>query len=308
MKYQPSGEGTSRQEGSRQATPEHQSPSPALCAASRRSPPTQRRSSGLEGTEEERTSDKLSEATPNGSKRKPVQPQAMGPQSKVTCLETGSGSTRPVAQVPAVERTATPVPTIATRVATPSVAVTLGSTAGPSSMVLTGLTLVPGAGTAAGPLDLDPPSMGQAPSADSLGQLALRTEPEAVDLGQYQWMLNTAKGHRESNLQMGFNSHRQAFDNYRRSYELETVRMTSCIGYLTNLARYLGVAPSKLTQEVQNLKQQNDQYQREAEEGQQARALREQVDKLEARNEEMEGILESMGEGLQQQTSCWATA
>jgi cell division protein FtsB len=150
--------------------------------------------------------------------------------------------------------------------------------------------------------------MGQAPSADSLGQLTLRIELEAVDLGQYQWMLNTAKGHQESNLQMGFNSHRQAFDNYRHSYELKTVRMTSCIGYLTNLARYLGVAPSKLTQEVQNLKQQNDQYQREAEEGQQARALREQVDKLEARNEEMEGILESMGEGLQQQTSCWATA
>jgi hypothetical protein len=84
-----------------------------------------------------------------------------------------------------VGRTATPVPTVATRVATPSVAVTLGSTAGPSSTVPTGLTSVPGAGTAAAPLDLDPPSMGQAPSADSLGQLVLRTEPEAVDLGQY---------------------------------------------------------------------------------------------------------------------------
>jgi hypothetical protein len=31
------------------------------------------------------------------------------------------------------------------------------------------------------------------------------------------------------------------------------------MGYLTDLARYLGVAPSKLTEEVQNLKQQNDQ-------------------------------------------------
>jgi hypothetical protein len=145
---------------------------------------------------------------------------------------------------------------------------TIGSTAGPSLTVPTGLTLVPGAGIAAGPLDLDPLSMGQAPLANSLGQLALRTEPEAVDLGQYRWMLNTAKGHRESNLQMGFNSHRQAFDNYRRSYELEMVRMTSCIGYLTDLAQYLGVAPSKLTEEVQNLKHQNDQYRREAEEGQ----------------------------------------
>jgi hypothetical protein len=87
--------------------------------------------------------------------------------------------------------------------------------------------------------------MGQAPLANSLGQLALRTEPEAVDLGQYQWMLNMAKGHRESNLQMGFNSHCQAFNNYRHSYELETVRITSCMGYLTDLARYLGGSPVK---------------------------------------------------------------
>jgi hypothetical protein len=107
---------------------------------------------------------------------------------------------------------------------------------------------------------------------------------------------------------MGFNSHHQAFDNYRRSYELEMVCMTSCIGYLTDLAQYLEVAPSKLTEEVQNLKQQNDQYRRKAEEGQQARALQEQVDKLEARNEEMEGILELMEDVLQQHTSCWATA
>jgi hypothetical protein len=150
--------------------------------------------------------------------------------------------------------------------------------------------------------------MGQAPSADSSGQLALRTKPEAVDLGQYQWMLNTAKGQRESNLEVGVNSHRQAFNNYRRSFNLETVRMTSCIGYLTNLARYLGVAPLKLTQEIWNLKQQNDEYRREAEEGQQARALQEQVNKLEARNNEMEGILELMGDVLRQHTSRWATA
>jgi hypothetical protein len=84
MKYQPSGEGTSRQEGS------SCSPSPALCVAGMRS-------LGSEDTEEERTSDESFEATPNGSKRKPAQPQAMGPQSKVPCLETGSVSTRPVA-------------------------------------------------------------------------------------------------------------------------------------------------------------------------------------------------------------------
>jgi hypothetical protein len=42
--------------------------------------------------------------------------------------------------------------------------------------------------------------------------------------------------------------------------------------------------------------------------GQQACALQEQVDKLEARNEEMEGILESMGDVLRQHTSRWATA
>jgi hypothetical protein len=157
-------------------------------------------------------------------------------------------------------------------------------------------------------MDLDSPSMGQAPLANSLGQLALRTEPKAVELGQYQWMLNTAKGQRELNLEVGVNSHRQAFDNYRRSYELETVCMTSCIGYLTDLARYLGVAPSKLTEETWNLKQQNDQYRREAEEGQQALALQEQVNKLEARNDEMEGILESTGDVLRQHTSRWATA
>jgi hypothetical protein len=84
MKYQPSGEGTSRQEGSRC------SPSPVLCAAQRRSP-------GSEDTEEERTSDQSFEATPYGSKRKPARPQATGPQSKVPCLETRSVSTRPVA-------------------------------------------------------------------------------------------------------------------------------------------------------------------------------------------------------------------
>jgi hypothetical protein len=63
-----------------------------------------------------------------------------------------------------------------------------------------------------------------------------------------------------------------------------------------------------LTEEIWNLKQQNDQYRREAEEGQQARALQEQVNKFEARNDEMEGILESMGDVLWQHTSRWATA
>jgi hypothetical protein len=106
---------------------------------------------------------------------------------------------------------------------------------------------------------------------------------------------------------MGLASHRAALDFFWQSCEMQAVRMTGCINYLTNLARYLGVSPKDLAEEVQTLKQQNESNWKMVEEGQQTRVNQERLRELEAKNK-MERTLASMEEVLQQHTSWWTTA
>jgi hypothetical protein len=63
----PSGQGTSRQGGSRRSKSEHCSPSPLVCGPSNRSPPVRRGSPGSTDSEEEETSDDLFEPAPGSS-------------------------------------------------------------------------------------------------------------------------------------------------------------------------------------------------------------------------------------------------
>jgi hypothetical protein len=93
-------------------------------------------------------------------------------------------------------------------------------------------------------MDLDSTSMGQEHSAMSLGLLALTIGPASVDLNQYQWLLSPSKGQQESTLELGLASHRQAFDTFRQSCEMEAVRMTGAL-----IISPTGVSPAKLAKE-----------------------------------------------------------
>jgi hypothetical protein len=79
--------------------------------------------------------------------------------------------------------------------------------------------------------------------------------------------------------------------------------MTGCINYLSNIAQYLGVCSKDLAKGVRALKWQSKDALKAAEEGQQNQAEQERLRELEARNQEMERTLTSMGEMLQQHTS-----
>jgi hypothetical protein len=99
--------------------------------------------------------------------------------------------------------------------------------------------------------------------------LAQETKLPLVDLNQYQWLFSPAKGQQESMVVVGLANYKAASDSFWKSCEMQTVRMTGCINYLTNLARYLGVSPEDLAEEVQTLKKQNKSNLRMIAEGQQ---------------------------------------
>ncbi len=293
---------SSRQGESRRPSPERPSPRPR--PAPKRSPPARKRSPSTE-------SEPDVEPTPRGTKRRMERPQTPGPQVKVPRVEVGQ--VRPPPSAPALDEGKAPAvePTVATPVATvssPNVTLTLGSTAAPSPTVSLRPTAVPAVGTAARPIDLEP-SMRSVVPVDQSAPSTLRADPETVDLAQYDWMLAPARGHHgRSNLEEGIEAHRSAFDSFQRTWELETFRRTSTLGYLHAMARYLGVPPAQLNEEIRTLKQQNDQYRREAEHGVQARALQKEMEAMEERNNSMERTIESMEGVLREHTKRWATA
>jgi hypothetical protein len=106
----------------------------------------------------------------------------------------------------------------------------------------------------------------------------------------------------------GLAKYKAASQSFWQSYEMQTVGMTGCINYLTNLAWYLGVGPKELAEEVQTLKKQSKDGLRVIAEEQQTRVEQEWFKELEAKNREIERTLASMEEMLQQHTSWWATA
>jgi hypothetical protein len=145
-------------------------------------------------------------------------------------------------------------------------------------------------------------------SAADLEQLTVVPEQPTVELDQYRWLFATVKGERDAAIHMGLARYKSASQSFQQACELQTVCMTSCINYLSDLARYLGVGPKDLAEEVWTLKRQNEEAMKAAAEGQRTQAKQERLRELEARNREMEKALTLMGELLQQHTSRWATA
>jgi hypothetical protein len=170
----------------------------------------------------------------------------------------------------------------------------LAGTPGPSPAVLLQPTSIPVTGIATNPVDLDSTTLDPEHSAAGSGLLALGTEPLSVDLNQYQWFFSPAKGQQELTVLAGLTNYKATSDSFWQTCEMQTVRMTGCINYLTNLARYLGVGPKELAEEVQTLKKQNKSSLKMIAEGQQTQVKQECLRELEAKNREMERTLASM--------------
>jgi hypothetical protein len=61
-------------------------------------------------------------------------------------------------------------------------------------------------------------------------------EQPRVDLNQYFWLFTASKGEREAAVHVGFAKYKQALEAFRHACELQNVRLTSCINYLSDLA------------------------------------------------------------------------
>jgi hypothetical protein len=121
---------------------------------------------------------------------------------------------------------------------------------GPSPSVPQQAILAPVLGTAIHPVDLDQSTLDlELPAADPELPTVVPEQP-TVDLDQYRWLFTTAKGERERAIDVGLARYKLATKSSGRSCELQTVRMTSCINYLSDLAQYLGVGPDDLAKGV----------------------------------------------------------
>jgi hypothetical protein len=161
-------------------------------------------------------------------------------------------------------------------------------------------------GTATHPLVLDQSALDQ----EDFDKEPLPVVPEQpkVDLDQYSWLFITSKGDSKGDIDAGLAQYQRAAEAYRHGCELQDVRLITCVSYLSNLARYLGVQPNDLAKRVQTLKSQNKEVLKVVTEGQRSPAKQERLKELEVRNQELEKALTSMGEVLQQHTSRWAAA
>jgi hypothetical protein len=119
-----------------------------------------------------------------------------------------------------------------------------------------------------------------------------------VDFDQYCWLFTAAKREREAAVAVGCRQYKLATEAFWQACEPQTVRMTGCVNYISNLARYLGVCPKDLAEGVQTLKRQSEDALKAAAEGQRTQAKEELLKELEARNREMEKTLASVGEML----------
>jgi hypothetical protein len=135
-----------------------------------------------------------------------------------------------------------------------------------------------------------------------------------VAFEQYDWLFTIAKSDRVRSIDAGqrryqqaMDNHRQAVDHYRRECELRDVCLASCSNFLLDLAHYLGVPSQGLAQGVKTLKGQLKDALKQLKGGP-GEAERERLQQLEARNQDLEQTLTSMGDILQQHTVRWATA
>jgi hypothetical protein len=87
-------------------------------------------------------------------------------------------------------------------------------------------------------------------SAADLEELTIVPKQPTVDLDQYRWLFTTAKKERGEADNVGLTGYKSASESFWQACELQTVRITGCISYLSDLARYVGIGPKDLAEGV----------------------------------------------------------
>jgi hypothetical protein len=107
---------------------------------------------------------------------------------------------------------------------------------------------VPVLGTATHPLVLDQPALDQ----EYFDEEPLPVVPEQprVDVDQHHWLFTASKGENKAAVDAGFVQYQQAAEAFWHPCELQNIRLTSCVGYVSDLAQYLGVQPKDLAKRV----------------------------------------------------------
>lgn len=164
-------------------------------------------------------------------------------------------------------------------------------------------TFAPVGGTATYPLALDQSVLGQ---QDSDREPPPMVPDPDVKFYLYNWLFTASKADRKGGIDAGLTRYQRAAEAYRHECDMRDVCLAACSNLLSNLAQYLGVPPKELAQEIKTLKGQQEAALMLLEEGQRPEE-QERLKGLEARNQELEQALTSMGEVLQQHTSRWAT-
>jgi hypothetical protein len=198
----------------------------------------------------------LSQAVPRGKKQRL---RSLTPEhpSKVPCQEAGLSSSIQMYRVQVPGGLATPIPTPASPMVQPSLVGPPPSPMGPSRSAPQQTTPVLVIGTATHPVDLDQSTLDQKLPVEDLEPPTIVPEQPTVDLDQYRWPFTTAKGERERDIDVGLARYKLATQTFWQACELQTVHMTGCINYLSDLAWYLGVGPKDLAEGVQTLKRQS---------------------------------------------------
>jgi hypothetical protein len=166
--------------------------------------------------------------------------------SKVHRRETGLSTPVQMYQVQAPGGLATPILTPTSRLVHPSPAGPAPSPMGPFLSVFHQPIPGPVLGTATYLVDLDQSTLDQKyPDADQEPPTVVPEQP-TVDLNQYRWLFTAAKGEKEAAVNVGLTKYKLALESFRQACELQTVGMTGCINYSSDLEQYLGVCPKDL--------------------------------------------------------------
>jgi hypothetical protein len=303
------GDGSGQPGGSRQPSPEPHPGFPASCVHPNGSPASQRGS--MDSAEQDELDEEYTPSVRSSAKGKKWKSRSPEHSSKVP--HTGLGST--LGQVyhekaaaglsqagpstfsyrdRAPGGSSTPVPAPTSRLVHPNptalVVRPLGLSLGVSQQPTFALVL----GTAIHPLVLDQAVLGQKDSDQEPPPMV--PDPD-VNFDPYNWLLTASKANRKGGIDAGLMRYQRAAEAYRHECDMRDVCLTSCSKFLSDLARYLGVPPKDLAQEVKILKSQHEEALKLLEEGQRP-AKQERLKELEARNQELERALTSMGEVL----------
>jgi hypothetical protein len=116
-------------------------------------------------------------------------------------------------------------------------------------------TFAPVLGTAIHSLVLDQAILGQKDSDQEPPPMV--PDPD-VNFDPYNWLFTASKADRKGGIDAGLTRYQRAAEAYWHECDMRDVCLTSCSKFLSNLARYLGVPPKDLAQEVKTLKSQHE--------------------------------------------------